>query len=602
MVPREKVECLPTGPGVYFFRDSSGNVLYVGKAQNLKARVRSYFAASQPLSPKLRQMLNRAEEVDFVLTDSEQEAIILECNFIKRYRPKYNVRLKDDKGYPYLKINISEEWPRVYITRKLEDDGSRYFGPFASASSLRRTYNLIKKLFPFRSCNKGLKKPAPRPCLEYYIHRCAGPCVGAVSWEEYQGIIRQVILFLEGKRESLLRQLRRRMTEAAERLEFERAAILRDQIQAVERIAQQQKVVTLSRENLDVVALAQEEDLAGVQMFFIREGKLIGQEHFVLEGAQDEAPEQVLASFLKQFYSSGSSVPPEILLSAQLAEEQLLESWLGTRRGARVRIRVPCRGRKRELVELAQRNAQEALEQLKLKRLVEAGRASQALEELKAWLGLSEPPHRIECYDISDIRGKAAVGSLVVFEEGQPKPAFYRRFRIKAVAGMDDYAMMREMLRRRFGKLKQGEEGWSRIPQLVLIDGGRGHLNIALEVMRELNLGSIPVAAIAKEREEIFLPRRSSGLLLPRNSQGLYLLQRIRDEAHRFALSYHLKVREKQELKSGLDLVPGIGPKRKRLLLRHFGSLEAIREASVEDLAAIPGMTRRLAEKVKEYL
>ena len=602
MVPREKVEFLPTGPGVYFFKDGSGSVLYVGKAQNLRARVRSYFAASQPLPPKLRQMLNRAEDIDFVLTDSEQEAIILECNFIKRYRPKYNVRLKDDKGYPYLKINISEEWPRVYITRKLEDDGSRYFGPFASAGSLRRTYNLIKKLFPFRSCNKSLKKPEPRPCLEYYIHRCAGPCVGAVSRDEYQGIIRQVILFLEGKRESLLRQLRRRMTEAAERLEFEKAAILRDQIQAVERIAQQQKVVTLSRENLDVVALAQEEDLAGVQMFFIREGKLIGQEHFVLEGAQDEAPEQVLASFLKQFYSSGPSVPPEILLSAQLAEEQLLESWLETRRGARVRIRVPRRGRKRELVELAQRNAQEALEQLKLKRLVEAGRASRALEELKVWLGLPELPHRIECYDISDIRGKAAVGSLVVFEEGQPKPAFYRRFRIKNVSGMDDYAMMREVLRRRFGRLKQGEEGWSRIPQLVLIDGGRGHLNLALEVMRELNLESIPVAAIAKEQEEIFLPKRPEGLLLPRNSQGLYLLQRIRDEAHRFALSYHLKVREKQGLKSGLDLVPGIGPKRKRLLLRRFGSLEAIREASVEDLAAVPGMTRHLAEKVKEYL
>ena len=599
MVPREKVELLPTGPGVYLFKDGSGGVLYVGKAQNLRARVRSYFAAS---SPKLRRMLGRAEDIDFVLTDSEQEAIILECNLIKRYRPRYNVRLKDDKGYPYLKINLSEEWPRVYITRKLEDDGSRYFGPFASAGSLRRTYNLIRKLFPFRSCNKSLKKPEPRPCLEYYIHRCAGPCVGAVSREEYQGIIRQVILFLEGKHESLLRGLRRKMAEAAERLEFEKAAILRDQIQAIESITQQQKVVTLSRESFDVVALAQEEDLAGVQMFFIREGKLIGQEHFVLEGARDEAQDEVLASFLKQFYSSGPSVPPEILLSAELSEEQLLESWLKMRRGASVRIRVPRRGRKRELVELAQRNAQEALEQLKLKRLVEAGRSSQALEELKEELCLPELPHRIECYDISDIQGKAAVGSLVVFEEGKPKPAFYRRFRIKNVSGIDDYAMMREVLCRRFGRLKGGEEGWSRIPQLVLIDGGRGHLNLALEVMQKLGLESIPVAAIAKEREEIFLPKRPEGLLLPRNSQGLYLLQRVRDEAHRFALSYHLKVRKIQGLKSDLDLVPGIGPKRKHMLLRRFGSLEAIRQASIEELAAVPGMTRRLAEKVKEYL
>jgi len=599
VVPREKVELLPTGPGVYLFKDGSGGVLYVGKAQNLRARVRSYFAAS---SPKLRRMLGRAEDIDFVLTDSEQEAIILECNLIKRYRPRYNVRLKDDKGYPYLKINLSEEWPRVYITRKLEDDGSRYFGPFASAGSLRRTYNLIRKLFPFRSCNKSLKKPEPRPCLEYYIHRCAGPCVGAVSREEYQGIIRQVILFLEGKHQSLLRGLRRKMAEAAERLEFEKAAILRDQIQAIESITQQQKVVTLSRESFDVVALAQEEDLAGVQMFFIREGKLIGQEHFVLEGARDEAQDEVLASFLKQFYSSGPSVPPEILLSAELSEEQLLESWLKMRRGASVRIRVPRRGRKRELVELAQRNAQEALEQLKLKRLVEAGRSSQALEELKEELCLPELPHRIECYDISDIQGKAAVGSLVVFEEGKPKPAFYRRFRIKNVSGIDDYAMMREVLCRRFGRLKGGEEGWSRIPQLVLIDGGRGHLNLALEVMQKLGLESIPVAAIAKEREEIFLPKRPEGLLLPRNSQGLYLLQRVRDEAHRFALSYHLKVRKIQGLKSDLDLVPGIGPKRKHMLLRRFGSLEAIRQASIEELAAVPGMTRRLAEKVKEYL
>lgn len=599
MVPKEKVESLPTGPGVYLFKDGSGDVLYVGKAQNLRARVRSYFATS---SPKLRQMLGRAEEVDFVLTDSEQEAIILECNLIKRYRPKYNVRLKDDKGYPYLKINLSEEWPRVCITRKLEDDGSRYFGPFASAGSLRRTYNLIRKLFPFRSCNKSLKKPEPRPCLEYYIHRCAGPCIGAVSREEYQNIIRQVILFLEGKHESLLRGLRRKMAEAAERLEFEKAAILRDQIKAIESITQQQKVVTPSRESFDVVALAQEGDLAGVQMFFIREGKFIGQEHFVLEGARDEAQGEVLESFLKQFYSSGPLVPPEIVLSAELSEEKLLESWLKARRGGNIRIRVPRRGRKRELLELARRNAQEALEQLKLKRLVEEGRVSQALEELKEGLCLPELPHRIECYDISDIQGKAAVGSLVVFEEGKPKPAFYRRFRIKNVSGMDDYAMMREVLRRRFGRLKRGEEGWSRIPQLVLIDGGRGHLNCALEVMQELGLDLIPVAAIAKEREEIFLPKRSEGLFLPRNSQGLYLLQRIRDEAHRFALNYHLKVRKMQGLKSDLDLVPGIGPKRKRMLLRHFGSLEAIRQARVEELASIPGMTRRLAEKVKEYL
>lgn len=599
MISEKSLKFLPEDPGVYLFKDSSGEALYVGRAQNLKARVKSYF--STPQSPKLQRMLSRAEEVDFVLTDSEQEAIILECNFIKRYRPRYNVRLKDDKGYPYLKINLSEEWPRVYITRKLQANGSRYFGPFASAGSLRRTYDLIKKLFPFRSCKKNLRKREKRACLEYYIHRCAGPCVGAVSHEEYQEVIQQVILFLEGKQESLLHQLRRKMGEAAERLEFEKAASLRDQIQAVERIAQQQKVVSFSQENFDVVALASEEQLACVQMFFIRQGKLIGQEHFTLEGTQDEAPDQILTSFLEQFYSSGPGVPPEILLSTGFTEEQMLKYWLEMKRGARVKIRIPRRGRKKELMELASKNAKEALEQLKFRWLIDTGKATWALEELQERLHLPQPPHRIECYDISDIQGKGAVGSMVVFKEGQPKPSFYRRFKIKAAYGTDDYAMMREVLQRRFGKLKQDEEGWAKTPQLVLIDGGRGHLDCALEVLQKLDL-FIPVAAMAKEKEAFFIPQEREEILLPPNSQGLLLMQRVRDEAHRFALSYHLKIRRKETLKSDLDLVPGIGPKRKKLLFRRFGSLQGIKEAPTEELATVPGMTQRLAEKLKEFL
>ncbi|MCL0072692.1 excinuclease ABC subunit UvrC [Dehalococcoidia bacterium] len=593
---------LPDKPGVYLFRDDGGAVLYVGKAASLQHRVRSYFAP-QALPPKLQKMVSMTTDIDFIVTDSEQEALILECNLIKKYRPYFNVRFKDDKSYPYLKITLAEEWPGVQLTRRLIEDGSRYFGPFASPGSLRRTMNLVNKLFPYRTCKKVITGPDTRPCLKYHIHRCTGPCIGAVNQEEYQRIIAQVILFLEGKQAQVIRELKKKMSAAASNLDFEKAASLRDQIQAIESIIEQQKVVSTRKVNEDVIAIAQDKNEACAQVFFIRGGKLLGQEHFLLEGVQDENPRQIMASFVEQFYSSGVTIPPQILLQTELVDKPLIETWLESKRGRRVRLLTPRRGEKKRLVDLVAQNASELLEQSRIKWLADSGKTAAALEELKDRLRLPRMPQRIECYDISDIRGTAAVGSMVVFENGQPGPSHYRRFRIKTVAGIDDYAMMQEVLRRRFAREKQ-ETGasWTSIPDLVLIDGGRGHLNAALEVIRELGIESVPIAGIAKENEEIFLPQAAEPITLPRNSQALYLLQRVRDESHRFALSYHLKVRRKGALISELDEVPGIGPKRRQALLKRFGTLREIMSASLDELASVPGMTRSLAAKVKERL
>jgi excinuclease ABC subunit C len=601
----QQLKVLPRKPGVYLLKDGSGGVLYVGKGSSLRNRVRSYFGTPNALSPKLRRMVAKVEEVDFIVTDSEQEAIILECNLIKKHRPRYNVRLKDDKSYPYLKISVSEDWPRIYITRRFQDDGARYFGPFASARSLRKTLDLVKKLFPYRSCNRNITGTDARPCLEYHIHRCLGPCIGAVTREEYQEVIKQVILFLEGRQEQVVRELRRKMEHAAQELRFEKAAFLRDQFQAVERVMQSQKMVSTAAGDEDVIAFARDGDQACVQVFFVRGGKVIGREHFILEGTQDEEPGQVMNSFLQQFYGSAPYVPPQILLQAEPDELPLIEAWLEEKKGSKVRLRVPQRGERKKLVDMVQENAGQILEQLKVQWLTDIGKTSAALEEVQEQLNLPRLPERIECYDISDIRGTAAVGSMVVFENGRPKPSAYRRFKIKAVTQIDDYAMIREVLSRRFkraGVVREEKVSWGTMPDLVLIDGGRGHLNSALEVLEELEIDFVPIASIAKENEEIFVPEVAESIVLPRNSQALYLLQRIRDEAHRFALAYHQRVRKKEALTSGLDGVPGIGPKRRRALLKKFRSVQGIKDASVDDLAAAPGMTRKLAQKVKEHL
>lgn len=603
MLAEEKLSALPQAPGVYWFRDARGEVLYVGKAASLRSRVRSYFSPPSTLPPKTERMMGRVADLEFMVTDSEQEALILECNLIKRHRPRYNVRLKDDKSYPYLKVELREKWPRIYATRRWEQDGSRYFGPFASARSVRQTLGVLRRLFPFRTCKRNITGIDSRACLEYDIHRCVGPCIGAATEEEYRRVIRQVILFLEGRDRAVQRELRRRMEEASRKLAFERAAVLRDQIAAVEQVTQSQKISSTLRQDMDVVALAGARDLAYVQVFFIRGGRLVGREPYVVEGAQDEAPGDVMASFLQQFYGSSPSVPPLILLQHPVAQPELLEGWLRGRRGGPVKLHVPRRGEKKGLVDMAAQNAHQGLEHYRITQLGAADAIAEALYQLQQALGLPRLPQRVEGYDISNIQGAWAVGGMVVFEHGRPRPAHYRRFRIRSQDTPDDYAMLQEMLQRRLGRGEGfgGEGPWQTLPDLLLIDGGKGHLSAALEVLSGAAV-KVPVAALAKEEEQVFVPGSPQPLPLAPSSPALLLLQRIRDEAHRFALSYHIRARRRSTTASALDSVPGIGPRRRRELLRRFGSVRAIREATAEDIAATPGLTPRLARLLKQSL
>ena len=600
----EQLKQLPTSPGVYLMKDAVGNILYVGKAANLHHRVRSYFGAGQKLSLKLQRMVARVNELDFFITSSEQEALILECNLIKRHRPRYNVRLKDDKTFPYLKIDLNEDWPRVHITRRLEENGGRYFGPFASAKSVRQTLKVIKGIFPFRSCSRVITGTDSRPCLDYHIHHCLAPCIGVASKEEYAEVIKQVILFLEGKQEVVVQELESKMNKAAEALNFEQAAWLRDRIQAINRVIEGQRIATAVRGEQDVIALAGDKDQAYVQVFFIRGGKLIGRESFVLQGTRSEEPHQIMTSFIKQFYSSNPYIPPLLLLQYPVEDTTVIENWLQSKKGAKVRIQVPCRGGKRQLVKIVAENAQQGLEQLKIKQLAAPAALEAALAEIKRELHLPRLPSRMEGYDISNIRGTAAVGSMVVFEKGKPEPSHYRRFKIKTVSGADDYAMLHEVLKRRFKRSSDASaaNSWAILPDLILVDGGKGQLNAALSAIGESGVKSVPTASLAKENEEIFIPRKTEPIILPRSSPGLQLLQRLRDEAHRFALGYYQKIHKRETFASVLDTIPGIGPRRKRALLKQFGSVQGIRKASEEELAAAKGMNQSLARRVKEYL
>ncbi|MDD5038183.1 MAG: excinuclease ABC subunit UvrC [Dehalococcoidales bacterium] len=604
----EQLKHLPFSPGVYLMRDTGGNILYVGKAASLRHRVRSYFRSVEKLSPKLQRMVAQVSDIDFFITNSEEEALILECNLIKRYHPHYNVRLKDGKTYPYLKINLNEDWPRVYITRQLEENGARYFGPFASPRSIRQTLKVLKGIFPFRSCSRAITGSDSRPCLEYHIHHCLGPCIGAVSRQEYAKVIKQIALFLEGKQETVARDLKSKMEKAAETLDFERAALIRNQLQAIDRVIKDQKIATVVKGEQDVVAFATDRDQAYVQVYFIRSGKLIGRESFILQGITAEEPKQIMSSFIKQFYDSATYIPPLLLLQYPVDDEAVIERWLQKKRGASIHIEVPSRGRKKQLVNIVAENAKEGMQQNKMKQRPPDSSLAVALAEIKRELDLPSLPSRIECYDISNIQGKLAVGSMVVFENGKPKPSDYRRFRIKTVSGSDDYAMLQEVLRRRFKRIRPNgnkdstANAWTILPALVLIDGGKGQLNASLSAMQEVGADLIPVASLAKENEELFIPGRKEAITLPRSSLALQLLQHLRDEAHRFALGYHLKIRRKETLTSVLDAIPGIGPKRKRALLKRFGSVHAIREASTEELATTRGMSQGLAQKMKEYL
>jgi excinuclease ABC subunit C len=613
-----RLRMTPQKPGVYLMKDAQDNVIYVGKASVLRNRLRSYFGSPNGLANKIRRMVNQVADFEFIVTDTEAEALILENTLIKRYKPYYNARLKDDKTYPFLKIDLNEEFPRVYITRQVAEDGARYFGPFASAGSVRHTMDLVKKLFPYRTCTKVITGKDPRPCLEYYIHRCVAPCSGYATKEEYAEVIQQVIMFMEGHTELVADELREKMQQASSDLEFERAAVLRDQIRTIERVAEEQqiKVDTSPGEHMadmDVIAMAQGGNEAWVEVFFIRHGKLIGRDRFFMEGTEGESPGLVLGQFTKQFYQSALVVPPTILLQHELEDEELIRNWLRERRGGAVKLLYPKRGQNKKLIDVVAENASQGLAQQRLKWLNNADVIQQAVAELQEELSLPKLPQRIECYDISHIQGTNLVGSMVVFQDGKPRPGHYRRFKIKSVEGVDDYASMQEMLRRRFKRLataparsqSEGEDAgdsWGIVPDLVIIDGGKGHLSAALEVFLELGLDDIPLASLAKENEWLFVPHTPEPITLPRNSQALYLVQRLRDEAHRFAITYHRSLRSKGSLRSSIDMVTGIGPKRKRMLLRRFGSVQAIKEAPVDEIAAVPGLTRSLAVRLKQTL
>lgn len=588
----EKLVLLPHSPGVYIMKDAKGKIIYVGKAISLKNRVTQYFRHNSSHSVKVKSMVSRIEDFETILTGSEVEALILECNLIKKHRPKYNISLKDDKNYPYLKVTTNEVFPRVHITRRVARDGAKYFGPYTNVTALHESLRLLKKLFPLRSCRR---MDSGRPCLEHHIKRCLAPCAGKISPEEYKLMIDEVLLFLEGRTEQVEYNLKNRMTEAADNLEFERAARLRDQLLAVQKISEKQRIITGVGDQ-DAIGMARSGLGVCMQIFYVRSGKMVGRDYFLLDGSEEETDEALLIAFLKQYYNQATFIPREILLPMEIEEQELLEQWLGEQTKYKVSINVPKRGTKRDIVEMAIGNAEKALadESARLKQAT--AQTVGAVQELGKYLGLVNPPTRMECFDISHTQGSETVASMVVFEDGVPKKSDYRRFKIQSAEGKpDDFKSMREVTMRRYGKAD------AEMPDLIIIDGGKGQLSSACEIIRGAGHLTVPVVGLAKRFEEVYREGESAPVILPRSSQALYLIQRIRDEAHRFAITYHRKLRNKRNLVSILDNVEGIGPKRRKILMDHFGTIEKIKQASVGEMAGLDGMNTPSAEAVYNF-
>jgi len=608
----EKLTLLPDKPGVYLYYNEKGEIIYVGKARSLKNRVRSYFRAAAGQTAKVKALVSQIADLEYIVVDSEVEALILECNLIKEHRPRYNVDLKDDKTYPYIKITVQEEFPRLTVTRSKRPDGARYFGPYTNVGAMRETLRVLRRLFPLRTCSDTGFKNRTRPCLNAHIHRCCAPCTAEVSVEEYRKMIGEVLDFLEGRRDELLKRLKAEMEQAAGELKFEQAAELRDQLLIIDKVLEQQKIVSAGQEDEDIFAFAAGSEETCGQVFFVRGGKVTGRAHFFLTAAAELEPSQIMAEFLKRYYSQAQEVPGEILLAESPGDEtEVIQKWLKTMRGKQVQIKVPRRGDKLKLVEMVRQNAALLLqEREKMARQREA-RGEKALLELQEALELDTLPRRIECYDISNIQGTNSVGSMVVFEDGRPKTSEYRRFKIKTVNGPNDFRSLEEIISRRFRAiprevqelgLEASSKGkFARWPDLVIIDGGKGQLSAVRKVMRELGVDSIPTFGLAKKEELLFHEGGSAPLELPRGSAALYLLQQIRDEAHRFAITYHRQLRGKEAVKSVLDEIPGVGAARKRALLNRFGSVQRIREAPLEELAATEGISPKLAEEIQAY-
>jgi excinuclease ABC subunit C len=644
---------VPDAPGVYMMVDRSGDILYIGKAVSLRNRVRSYFQHSADHHIRTQAMVERVFDVRTIVVTNEVEALILEANLIKRYQPPFNVRLRDDKRYPYLKVT-NEVFPRVVFTRVVKDDGARYFGPYTNAHGLRELIDLVRLVFPLRTCREPIENgQRKRPCLQYHIKRCLAPCVGYQSEEDYNRMVEEVVLFLEGKQDSLLVRLQGEMVQSAEQYNFETAARIRDRIVAVRRVTEAQKVVWRSRLDMDLIAVARAQGQACMQVFMVRGGKLIGQEHFILDGVHEQTDAELFSEFIKQFYTartagapepagvsplaslrvardnqapvpekhrrsrgSASAIPKEILVQAVPGDASVIESWLTELKGVRVRVLVPQRGDRAEYMRMVQKNAEQNLKAFLAHQEVQESAQARSLTELANALELPEPPHRIECYDISNIQGTNPVSSMVVFVEGRSKKSEYRKFKIQYDKGPNDFAMMQETLRRRLRYLRARtdedvtpeqqqlakKEKFNKKPDLLLIDGGKGQLNAVVEVLEELDMTGIPVAGLAKEHEWLYLPGQSDPIVLPPNSAALHLVMRIRDEAHRFAITYHRQRRAKAMTHSALDALAGVGPVRKKRLLTAFGSLAAIKRAGVDEIAAVKGMTPALAAQVKAAL
>lgn len=609
------LDSAPKKAGCYLMKDSSGKVIYVGKAINLRNRLRSYYHASALENQKTSQMVKRISDIDWIVVGSELEALILEMTLIKKHRPHFNVRLKDDKRYPYVKVHWADPFPKLTVTRQMVNDGSRYFGPYTSVWAVHQTLDVLRRIFPYLTCDRTITGEDDRACLYYDIKLCSAPCIGAINKADYRQVIDDLCQFLSGRTEPILSRLQSDMQRAADQLQFERAAALRDQVNAIEKVVERQKVISSEYVDSDVIAMARSDGEACVQVFFIRGGKLIGREYFLLEGAEGSPDADVMSGFIKQFYDQASMIPSQVLLPQEIDEMKIIKQWLSSRRpGESFEILVPRQGQQQELIQLAAENAAETLNSLQARWQAEKHRQTEALAELQSALDLPSPPNRIECYDISNTQGTSAVGSMVVFERGVPTKKYYRRFNIRSVSGPDDFASMEEVLNRRFNRWRSAQElvakpggkvdqAFSLLPDLLLIDGGKGQLSRAAAVLEKYNLtDQIPVAGLAKQHEEIFLPQRSDPINLPERSQGLFLLQRVRDEAHRFAITTHRRQRAKSGLASRLDSIPGVGPARRKALLMKFGSIEKICSASVDDLSSIPGISESLAFNIKSQL
>ena len=595
MTLTEKLARLPDRPGVYMYRDAKAQVLYVGKAASLRSRVRSYFQESRPRDPKTDALVRHTRDLEYIVTDNELEALMLEANLVRKHRPRYNIILRDDKHYPFLKLTTNEDFPRLLVARRVQDDGAVYYGPFYPATAMRETLRLTRQLFPLRTCSITIDGRLERPCIQYAIHRCNAPCTGWETREGYGRTVRDVARFLEGKDDELALRLTKEMEVAAAELKFERAAVLRDQIQSLNKVRERQKIISTEELDQDVLGVVRQGNDACVELFFVRKGRLVGQEPFFFDKVAGSRDGEILSAFVRQFYGKSVTPAPELLVSEELPEAELTAEWLSGLARRRVQILAPQRGARREFVAMAEENAALALQNHLLSR---DDRQQVVLEELRRALTLPSLPNRIEGYDISNIQGTEQVGSLVVWENGGMKKDDYKRFRIRTVAGADDFASLAEVLTRRFAKaLEQGTP----LPDLVLIDGGRGQLNVGLKVLQDLGLDYLPVIALAKQQEEVYVGESLHPLLLDPTSPALHTLQKIRDEAHRFAITYHKKLRAKRTLQSVLDTIPGVGPTIRTSLLKTLGSARRIRESSVAELAAVPKVTPKLAQRIYEH-